>query len=76
LVPSEPAPIWEVEVGDDVDEQEEEAEGKGEGEMIATITEMSSCFPPLNNLPACLARTPNGISSVSIPILGSNSVSL
>ena len=42
LVPSEPAPVWELEVGDDVDEQEEEAEGKGEGEMIATITEMSS----------------------------------
>jgi hypothetical protein len=66
LVLSALLPVWEVEVRED-----EEDEGEGEGEIIATITEISSCFPPLNILPACLARTAKGISAVSIPVSGS-----
>lgn len=55
-----------------------EGGGEGDGEITATITEMSkrrdqtrsasenidkpSCFPPLKDLPASLARRANGIS--------------
>jgi len=53
----------------------DDEEENGKGEMMATITEISSCFPPLNTLPACFARKANGISFASILVSGSNSVS-
>jgi len=39
LVFSAPLPVWEVEVGEEGEDEDEE--GGGEGEMIATITEIS-----------------------------------